>query len=140
MRSEILKLAFTQYGIREIPGPQEDNPEILKYFQGIGHTWVMNDEVAWCGAFCSWVCKSLNYSWSTELDARSWQGVGFRTDTPVPGDVVVLWREKIASWKGHVGFYINRDQNRIWMLGGNQNNEVNITAYPVGRLLEYRRV
>lgn len=140
MRSEVLKLAFSQYGIREIAGPQEDNPEILKYFQEIGHAWVMNDETAWCSAFVNWVCKSLGYSWSGELDARSWLNTGFRTTTPVPGDVVVLWRESIASWKGHVGFYINHDQNNIWVLGGNQNNQVCITAYPTGRLLEYRRV
>jgi uncharacterized protein (TIGR02594 family) len=140
MRSEILKLAFTQYGIREIPGPQENNPEILKYFKEIGHDWVQDDEKAWCSAFTNWICKSVGYAWSGELNARSWLATGFATTTPVPGDIVVLWRESITSWKGHVGFYINHDDSNIWVLGGNQNNSVNIAPYPIGRLLEYRRV
>ena len=140
MRSEILKLAFTQYRIKEIPGPQEDNPEILKYFKEIGETWVMNDETAWCSAVVNWVCKILGYSYSGKLTARSWLNTGFRTDNPMPGDVVVLWRESLTSWKGHVGFYINHDSQFIYVLGGNQSNSVNIAAYSVGRLLEYRRV
>jgi len=140
MRHELLKLAFTQYGIREIPGPQEDNPEIMKYFREIGQTWVMDDETAWCSAFVNWVCKSLEYSYSGKLTARSWLNTGYRVQNPIPGDVVILWRESISSWKGHVGFYINHDAENIYILGGNQNNMVNITAYPVGRLLEYRRV
>ncbi len=132
--------ALTQYGIVEFSGI-EDNPEILKYFsleefKGAHY----KDETAWCSAFVNWCCKTSGVSYSGALDARSWLTVGNQTTKPVPGDIVVLWRENPDSWKGHVGFYISEDRNRIYMLGGNQKNAVNISAYPKERLLQYREL
>jgi hypothetical protein len=56
---------------------------------------------------------------------------------PQLGDIVVFWREKKDSWKGHVGFYINETNTHINVLGGNQNNMVCIKPYPKSRLLQY---
>ena len=75
-----------------------------------------------------------------KLNARSWLDIGMETNNPQPGDVVVLWRESKNSWKGHVGFYINRVDDEIFILGGNQDNQVKISGYPSSRLLGYRVV
>jgi hypothetical protein len=56
------------------------------------------------------------------------------------GDIVVFWRESIKSWKGHVGFYIREKDGWIYTLGGNQANQVKISAYPKSRVLSYRRL
>lgn len=132
-----LELAFSQYGIKEIPG-NEDNPEVIKYFNEIGFDGSkLKDETAWCSAYVNWVCKKSGLPFSGKLDARSWLKVGCKVNTPKLGDVVVFWRESKSSWKGHVAFFIKEDGNFIWVLGGNQSNQVNISVYPKERLLAY---
>lgn len=135
-----LKTALSQVGVKEILGKDKHNPEVLKYFLETGHSWVKNDETAWCSAFVNWVAKVNCLEMSNKLNARSWMSVGKLTNTPDIGDVVVLWRESKSSWKGHVGFYIRETKNWIYVLGGNQSNQVKISAYHKSRLLGYRKL
>lgn len=135
--SNILIKALSQVGIKEIVG-KEDNPEVLKYFKILGHG-SLKDETSWCSAFANWVCIEADVEHSGKLDARSWLKVGHKIDDPDIGDIVVFWRESPNSWKGHVGFFIREQFGWIYVLGGNQNNQVSISAYPKNRLLGYRR-
>lgn len=139
MNVPIINIALSQFGIKEIVGSSH-NAAVLKYFKEIGHDWVKDDETAWCSAFANWVAKMAGLSHSGKLNARSWLDVGEETQCPEIGDIVVLWRDKPSSWKGHVGFFIRESNNHIYILGGNQQNQVKITAYPKGRLLAYRRL
>jgi uncharacterized protein (TIGR02594 family) len=135
-----IKLAFSQYGIKEIAG-SVDNPEIVKYFDDLGFDGTkLKDETAWCSAFANWVCMNSDLEYTKKLNARSWLKVGRDTTNPVLGDIVVLWREHPDSWKGHVGFYINDDDKYIYILGGNQSNQVCIKPYPKTRLLTFKRL
>lgn len=136
---ELLNTALSQYGVKEVPGTN-NNPIIMGYFHDIGHTWVQGDETAWCSAFMNWVAKMNDKQRSGQLNARSWLGTGEPVSCPLIGDVVVLWRESPESWKGHVGLFIRDDGDFIWVLGGNQNNQVNISPYRKSRLLGYRRL
>ena len=136
---EMLREALNHYGIEEITG-EEHNPDILKFFNGIGHIWVQDDETAWCSAFVNYCAKVNGYQYSGKLTARSWLDVGDEIKNPKQGDVVVFWRESIDSWKGHVGLFIRDDGTKIWTLGGNQNNSVCIKGYPKERILAYRRL
>jgi len=137
--NKTIDIALSQYGVRETLG-HKHTQIILNYFNETGSTWVRSDETAWCSAFANWVALKSGKEMSGKLDARSWLEVGEKTDTPEIGDVVVFWREKKMSWKGHVGFFIgfSQDKKHIYCLGGNQNNQVNIKAYPVYRLLGFR--
>lgn len=135
---EPLRIGLTQYGITEwIKG---DNPEIVKYFHNTGHTWVREDETAWCTAFVNWCCFMSGKEYSRKLNARSWRKIGREVNSPTQGDIVVLWRDDPKSWKGHVGFFVRADKDQIYILGGNQDNKVCIKAYPKKKLLCYRRV
>jgi uncharacterized protein (TIGR02594 family) len=136
---DILKTALSQYGVIEVPG-EEDNPEILKYFKEIGHTWVKSEATAWCSAFVNWVALISGHEYSGKLNARSWLDVGEEVENPEPGDIVVMWRESKNSWKGHVGIYCNHTDSVVWTLGGNQSNMVRVSAYPLERVLSYRRL
>ena len=60
------------------------------------------------------------------------------TTDPKPGDMVVFWRESRKSWKGHIAMYIRETETHVYVLGGNQNNQVKISAYPKYRVLGYR--
>ena len=136
MPSRLLNIALSQYGIKEVPG-EENNPEIMKYFREIGHDWVQGDETAWCSAFVNWCAKRRGFEYSGKLNARSWLKVGAKVNTIGSADIVVFWRESKDSWKGHVAIPIREDDGYIWCLGGNQSNMVRISAYPKGRLLGY---
>ncbi|MEQ8547632.1 MAG: TIGR02594 family protein [Cyclobacteriaceae bacterium] len=139
-RLELLDVAMSQYGIMEVRGI-EDNKEITKYFDALGFDGSqLKDETAWCAAFANYCLKTACLPYSGKLNARSFLTVGLPTKHPIPGDLVVLWREDRQSWKGHVGFYVNHDERFVYLLGGNQSNMVNIAAYPINRLLEYRSV
>lgn len=138
--STILDIALSQYGVKEIPG-REHNPVILNYFEEIGHRWVKSDETAWCSAFANWVALKGGYQRSDKLNARSWLTTGITVQQPLPGDIVVFWREHPSSWKGHVSFFVNYDHNKshLYCLGGNQDDMVCIKPYPVYKLLGFRR-
>ncbi len=132
-----IEVALSQYGIKEIRG-ESDNPEVLKYFDAIGFDGkALKDETAWCSAFVNWVCKTCDLPYTRRLNARSWLEIGLPTTNPKQGDIVVLWRENKRGWKGHVGFYIRETKTHIYLLGGNQGNQVQIAPYPKTRLLEY---
>ena len=139
MSNILLDIIFSEYGTQEIAGDQH-NPEVLKYFIGIGHEWVTTDETAWCSAFANWCCKGAGLEYSGKLNARSWLDVGENVQEPQPLDIVVLWRDKKDSWKGHVGFFIRETSKYIYVLGGNQRNQVCIMRYSKNKLLAYKRL
>ncbi|NAS30944.1 TIGR02594 family protein [Flavobacteriaceae bacterium R38] len=135
-----IQLALSQFGVTEVPGIV-DNPQIVAYFHELGFDGSkLKDETAWCSAFANWIAKKSGYEYTGKLNARSWLSVGESTDQPQLGDVVILWRESPESWKGHVGFYIKETQRYVYILGGNQNNKVNIRAYPKNRVLDYKKL
>ncbi len=140
MNTDIIEVALTQIGVKEIAGKQ-DNPEVLKYFNILGFDGAkLHDETSWCSAFANWVAITAGYEHSKSLVAKSWKEVGIKTEHPEVGDIAVFWRDNPKSWKGHVAFFIKEVNGWIYVLGGNQNNQVKISAYPKKRLLEYRKL
>lgn len=133
------EIAISQIGIKEFVGSKH-NPEVLKYFREIGHDWVKDDETAWCSAFVNWCLKKANKPISGKLNARSWLDIGEKVKVPQVGDLVILWRDDPASWKGHVGIFCREQGHYIYILGGNQKNSVCVQAYQKRQLLEYRRI
>jgi len=126
-------------GLTEIGG-EENNPQIVQFFKEIGHSWVQDDETAWCSAFLNWIALKCGCDRSLKLDARSWLGAGNEVHKPELGHIVILWREKPISWKGHTGLFAGIDDKHIHILGGNQGNQVKVAKYPKNRLLGYREV
>lgn len=139
VNEKLLQIAFNEYGNQEWVGITH-NPSIIKYFHEIGHEWVDDDEMAWCSAFVNWVAMKANYYYNSKLNARSWLDEGLEILYPELGDIVILWRINKSSIYGHVGFYINSDKNYVWILGGNQSNQVSISKYPKSQVLGYRRL
>ena len=139
---KLLKIASAELGQKEISGP-EDNPTIVNYAREAGFSWVDDDETPWCSIFVNWVAKKAGLKGSGQANARSWLLVGINVDTaPEPGDVVVFWRGSRDSWLGHVGFFLgfSKDGRRIYCLGGNQGNQVSVSAFSIDNLLGFRRL
>ncbi|PRP68098.1 TIGR02594 family protein [Nonlabens agnitus] len=133
-----IDIALQDYGLKEVPGANHEQ-KIIQMFKDAGHSWVQDDETAWCSAFVNSVHHKACLPLSRKLNAISWLEIGEPVTDPVVGDVVVFWRKFKGSGYGHVGFYINETDTHIRVLGGNQSNEVNIALYPKDRLEGYRR-
>lgn len=131
MKFSWITIAEDEIGEKEVPGLQH-NPRILEY-HATTTLKATTDEVPWCSSFVNWVMKSAKYKTTNSAAARSWATYGFSTP-PVPGCIVVLTR----NGGNHVGFYVRSTAQYVYVLGGNQSNAVNISAYPKSRVIAYR--
>lgn len=129
--------AMEELGVSEVNGPG-DNPRIVEYLQStsLGAPLNMNDETAWCSAFANWCVEKSGYEGTDSAWARDWLNWGVEIDEPEKGCVVVFTRGN----GGHVGFFVDEDDENIFLLGGNQSDSVSIAPYPKSRLLGYRKI
>ena len=130
-----LLVATEELGQKEIMGVKH-NQRILKYHDATELN-ADSDETPWCSSFVNWCFKQVGIQGTRSALARSWLEWGMSIDNPTRGSVVVLRRGR-NPWSGHVGFFIKEDEDRIWLLGGNQSNAVTITDYSLDDVLGYR--
>lgn len=104
--------------------------------------------IEWCAAFLNAVLYKHGIPGSDSVSeyplmARSFLDWGESVDTPQRGDIVVFRRGN-SDWEGHVAIYLNTVERngRIYyrILGGNQNDSVNVIDYPASLLLDIRRI
>lgn len=135
----ILEAAGGYLGTEEWPGAKH-NPQVVGFFAASGNSGIKDDETPWCAAFVGAVLAQLGLPHTGKLNARSYAEWG--DDVPMskvrPGDVVVLTRGAPPS--GHVGFVVNILGDKVIIRGGNQGNKVSDVAFPLARVLCYRRV
>lgn len=125
-----IEAAKGELGIKEIPGIKHEE-RILEYFRAttLGSK---EDEVPWCAAFVSWC---LPHNGTSSAWARSYLNYGKPLASPKYGCIVVFDR---GDNKCHVGFYVGRQNGKLKILGGNQNDCVCIKEFPTDRVLSYR--
>ena len=131
-----LLAAQAEKGICTAPAGQS-NPRITDYH---AHTTLRgyDDKASWCSSFVNWTFAQVGIHGTGSALARSWLDWGQALDQPVPGCVVVLYRDGPASWKGHVSFYVRTEGDRIFLFGGNQLDAVREHFYPLNSVLGYR--
>lgn len=135
-----MQVARKEIGVKEYIG-EGDNPDVVKYLKSVDNLSIdlqRNDETAWCSAFVNWCMEQVGVSRTEKANARSWLSWGRDVTTPSPGVVVVLWRDSPDNWKGHVGFFVQATADYVYLLGGNQDDQVSIKRYPQKRVLGYR--
>jgi uncharacterized protein (TIGR02594 family) len=124
------------YGTIEKPGAG-NNPSIMAWARATGLARVYrNDATAWCGLWMAYV--ALQAGWRPPVNplwARNWLEFGTPQRRGALGDVLVFERGK----GGHVGVYVGEDGTAFHVLGGNQNDQVNIKRIAKSRLLGIRR-
>ena len=136
----LLAAAGEYIGLTEWPGAKH-NPQVVEMFATVGHSWVEDDETAWCAAFVGAVLASLGLPHTGKLNARSYLAWGseVQMQDARPGDMVILWRGSKASWQGHVAFLVRFEGDKVVLRGGNQGNAVTDQGYPRDRILGIRR-
>lgn len=142
----IIEFALSHYGLKEQPGPDHEKI-ILHMFRYIGFNYIDNDETPWCTAFVLYCLKKYGVSIPMTLKARDLAKIGNAIDPnhALVGnrnfvDIAVFWRGSKDGELGHVGFFISPIKQSINVLGGNQDNQVNIKPYAKSKLLSIRRV
>jgi uncharacterized protein (TIGR02594 family) len=131
----VYDFAKTFLGTKEISG-NGSNPIIDAFLNVFG---LSDDSTAWCSGFVGYVMHTMGYNIKGQgANARSWLKFGIETNKPTKGDIVVFWRVSPNSWQGHVAFLDRIEGNKIYCLGGNQSNEVNVRAYDKSSLLGFR--
>lgn len=133
------EIARRLLGVKEIPG-QASHPFILWCVSTAGGNG--GDEIPWCSAFVNGIALLAGCQRTNSLAARSWLNAGTRVevdDARAGFDIVILRRGK-EPWQGHVGFYHAHDSETVAVLGGNQSDAVSVERFPLGQVLQVRRL
>lgn len=131
------ELAMTKKGFNEGIG----HADLAKFLRSDGESVGDPAKVPWCGDFVE-TCIALTLPTavlpSNPYLARNWMGFGVNS-RPYIGAVAVFWRtSKEHSSDGHVGFCAGLDSDRVYVLGGNQSNQVKVAPVSIDRLLGFR--
>lgn len=131
-----LAQAWEEFGQREIGGARH-NDRIVAFFRELGYDDIHRDEVAWCAAFLGASLERAGVRSTRSLMARSYAEWGEPLKNARLGAVAVLSRGRDPSL-GHVGFLLGWTDKRLWLLGGNQADEVGVAAFDRARLVALR--
>ncbi len=131
-----MELAEGLVGLGEVP----DRKALMDYML-TGGVSLDPATTAWCAAFVNATLLQSGIEGTGTNLARDFLKWGDEVvGTPEPGDLAVFSRGDPNGWQGHVGFFkgFNEDGS-INVLGGNQGDSVNVSAYDSSRLLGFRR-
>lgn len=140
MRDETCKaihaIAKKEIGVSEVFGA-DANERIIEYAK---HTTLAatSDEVPWCSSFANFVVDISGLKGTRSAAARSWLKWGVAIDKPILGCIVVFKRGNPPS--GHIAFCDHPDISNgiIRVIGGNQENSVKVSRFPIKDVLGYR--
>lgn len=119
-----------QLALKEVGFHETGNNQGIEKYIAAGHCGKLGDP--WCAIFANAMLETAGIPGTRSASSQS-----FRSDPnfvklagPAPGAIVVFWRISETSGQGHVGFYRGEDASRVWVLGGNENDMVQIEALP----------
>lgn len=146
-RREMSDVGYMRYateliGLKEIVG-SEHEPRVVEFFAEAGHSWVKDDETAWCMAFVNAMLVRGGWKGTGKLNARSIENWGQKVSLADIryGDLVAIPRGS-SAWQGHVFFFVRwLDDKKTKMegLGGNQSNSVSLAPFKTEDVLYVRR-
>lgn len=130
-------------------GGNNMGPHVERYLNGIVGT--PND---WCAGFVSFCFlasgKPMPFKYSVgardildQLKAKGWAVKPDSANPPLPGDIIVWWRQAPSSWKGHIGIVHSYDNGIVRTIEGNKTSNVGSFAYSLGaidKLLGFARI
>lgn len=129
-----MPIALGEEGVTEVAGSKM-NPRIAEYFKA-AKFWGKDDSGsanAWCASLVAYVMKTAGYGIATDaFRAREWEARwpdGQKASRPVYGAIAV----KTRKGGGHVGFVVGKVPDMpgyLAILGGNQSDTTNVSAYP----------
>lgn len=126
--------AFKDVGVTEIKGAAH-NPKVVQYWKDIKRGGIKDDETPWCAAFVGAMLERVGIKSTRFEGAKSYLEWGQSRTVPSYGCIVVFNR----AGGGHVGFVVGvTDDDRLLVLGGNQDNQVKVSAFKRDNVVGYR--
>jgi len=137
-------------------GLDENNPDHQEAISGFINRFVPGrvknpsevekDANAWCAAFVGHVLSNLGGAAPqgaegfNALRVRQYLRLGKQVsrENAQAGDLVIMRNPITGDY--HTGFFVNSTDQGVAILGGNQNNQVNVTRYPNSRDYSIRRI
>lgn len=104
---------------------------------------------AWCASFVSWCYlqasggdkSAMPFAYCPgarnllkEFKAKGWAYAPNAGYQPLPGDIVVWWREKLSGWLGHVGLVYQVKDGMLYTIEGNKSPNVQGFSYVASRM------
>lgn len=145
-----LAVALAEYAAgRGEQGGNNMGPDVAKYLNGI-----LAPPANWCAGFVSYCFKNsgrpMPYTYSlgardvlTQLKAKGWEVKPDAAHPPIPGDIIVWWRNAPSSWEGHIGIVLSYSGGIIETIEGNKTPKVGKFTYTLGaieQLLGFARI
>lgn len=143
---KLVSIGLQYLGVKEYPGVK-NNPVIMDWAYRLGIADIyLGDTMAWCGLAIAHLLRLAKkppldvrgdrYNYLRALYYKNW-GNEVPIDEIQLGDLVGLKREG----GGHIGIAIafSKDKKTIFLIGGNQSNEFNISEFDADRIAFARR-
>lgn len=134
VNSRIINIADDYIGLSE----RKHRRQLMNLFDFAFTRNIDPARTPWCAVFVNSVLKKSGKPTTDSAQSISFLKWGKKTNSPVPGDVVVLR----PGSRYHVGFYmgtvVRGGVRYIKVLGGNQSNQVKISYYRPGSVVAYR--
>ncbi len=136
MKQKWLEIAEAEKGQHEVRGGE--NPRIIAY-HATTKLQAKEDEVPWCSAFVNWCLKQAGIKGTDSAAAKSWLSWGRPVDPPEEGCICVIRQKQQGQDKAtgsasgyHVAFWLKEEAGRVFLLGGNQSDQVKISSFGLG--------
>lgn len=110
-------------GTKEVKGTSH-NPVILQFWRDAALS-IRDDETPWCSAFACACLERVGVQSPRNASSKSFASWGMSLEKPALGAIVVFSR----AGGGHVGFVVGVEGDRLMVLGGNQSDQVKISAF-----------
>ena len=132
----MLREAIALYGTLEKPG-SANSPTIMGWAKECDLGLYSADAIPWCGLYMAVCAKRAGWARPpSPLWARDWAKWGNpRAGGAMLGDVLVFPRGS----GGHVALYVGEDRTHYHILGGNQDDMVNIVRKAKTPILAIRQ-
>ena len=124
-------------GVQEIAGPGS-NQRIETYHSVCDGKENWLDHVPWCSSFLNWcfLIATSGIKGTGSALASSWLEWGEEILKPIPGCIAVV---RVGEGY-HVALYVGPSRGGVYLLGGNQRDEVNVTSFKKAAIESYRVV
>lgn len=123
-----LVAAWKEIGVHEVGN--NAGPNVQRYIDG-SHCGEIG--WPWCAIFVNYCLEISGIKGTRSASSQSFRhSTDFNQLNPGPalGAIAVFYRGGRNSGLGHVGFYCGERNGAIWVLGGNESDQVMIEAFP----------
>jgi uncharacterized protein (TIGR02594 family) len=128
-----LEIAEKEIGQAEKRGCE--NSRIVEY-HATTSLKAKDDETPWCSSFVNWSVLQAGFPETDSAAAKSWLNWGQPLTVPRVGCICIIRQKQKGNDKAtgsasgyHVAFWLKEEKGRVFLLGGNQGDQVKVSSF-----------